>query len=118
MAIRIEHVGDVAIVNADGMFTGGEETTEFATALRSLIDGNEQKILLDLSETRLMLSLAIGALVDSHVRAAERGVLFYVCETRPALKKVFETIQIQSQLLHYFDSRDEALKALQKHESQ
>jgi len=115
MSVHIEHVGEVAVVVAEGMFTGGKETLELEASLRALIENKERrKILLNLSGTRLMLSVAIGALVAAHVRATEHGVTFYVCGIRPALKKVFETFQIQSQVLNDFESCEEALQALQE----
>ena len=77
MAIRIEQAGDVAVVVTEGIFTGGAETDELEASLREVIEKpGQRKILLNLSGTRLMLSLAIGVLMAAHLSAASRGIHF------------------------------------------
>ena len=115
MAVRVEDRGDIAYVIAEGMFTGGAETTQLRATLTDLIDDpRRRKILLNLSGTRLMLSLAIGALIEAHTRAQERDIPFYVCGVRSALQKVFSTLHIGTHALKSFDSCEEALEALRK----
>jgi anti-anti-sigma factor len=114
MAIRVEHVNDVVVVATEGILTGGQETDEFEATLRGLIDEEgRRKILLDLSGTRLMLSLAIGVMMAAHVRATERSILFYVCGISPGLQKVLETIKAKPNVLNHFDTCSKALQALQ-----
>ncbi|UCE03503.1 MAG: STAS domain-containing protein [Candidatus Latescibacterota bacterium] len=115
MSIRIDHVGDVAVVVTEGIFTGGPETDELESTLRGLIEEpGRRKILLNLSGTRLMLSLAIGVLMAAHVDATSRGIRFYVCGISPGLRKVLETIKAQPKVLNHFDDCSEALETLQR----
>lgn len=115
MSVQVEHVGDVAVIFAAGSFTGGEETHELESTLRGAIESQQRpKVLLNLSETRLMLSLAIGVLASAHVGASKRSGHLYVCGIRPALMKVIQTIKMQPDVLIHFDDCDEALKRLQE----
>ncbi len=115
MSVRVEERDDVACVIAEGMFTGGTETIQLQATLADLIDDpRRRKVLLNLTGTRLMLSVAIGALVAANARAREREILFYVCGLRPALKIVFDTFQIGADVLTSFDSCDEAFEALRR----
>jgi anti-anti-sigma factor len=113
MSIQVEQLGDVAVVVAAGMFTGGSETEELESTLRGLIEEQQHpQVLLNLSGTRLMLSLAIGVLASAHVGATQRGSHFYVCGIRPSLMKVMQTIKVQPNVLNHFERCDEALRAL------
>ncbi len=113
-AVRVERVGDVTVVVAEGLFTGGAETEALREQLeRALEELGQRKILLNLSATQLMLSLAVGILIQTHARAVERGILFWVCGVRPTLRKVFETLRVQSSALKYDDDCRAALEALQ-----
>ena len=112
--VRVERVGDVTVVIAEGLFTGGEETEELRLTLQDALQEKEQrKILLNLSGTQLMLSLAVGILMTTHVRAAERGILFCLCGLRPSLRKVLETLMAKPLTLRHYDDCHAALEALQ-----
>ncbi len=113
MAIRIEHVGDVAIVIAEGRFVGGEETDELDAALTKLVvEGGQKKTLLNLAGTRLMNSMGLGVLVKTQTAVNERGAHFALCGLQPSLKAVI--VRCFRSAIQVHDSCDEALKALQE----
>jgi anti-anti-sigma factor len=114
-SVNVERADDVTVIFAEGLFTGGEETEELRLVMQeALQQPGQRKILLNLSGTQLMLSLAVGILMTTHVRAKERGILFYVCGVRPSLHKVLETIMVKPLALRHFDDCAEALEALKK----
>jgi len=114
-SVHVERVDDVTVVIAEGLFTGGEETEELRLTMQEVLQQpGQRKILLDLSGTQLMLSLAVGILMTTHVRARERGILFSVCSVRPSLKKVLETIMAKPLSLHQHEDRAAALETLKK----
>ena len=112
-SVQVERVDDVTVVIAEGLFTGGEETEELRLTMQELLQQpGQRKILLNLSGTQLMLSLAVGILMTTHVRAKELGILFYVCGVRPSLRKVLETIMVKPLSLVHFDDCAAALEGL------
>ena len=79
MAIRIEHVGNVAVVSAEGRFVGGTETQQLDAALTKLVvEEGRTKLLLNLTGTQLMNSMGLGVLVKTQTAVNERGAHFAV----------------------------------------
>ena len=113
MAIRIEHAGDVAIVAPEGIFKGGKKTDELQATLTRLIIEDGQSTLLDLSHVDLMSSVAIGVVIVAHTQAEERGVDFVLCGIQRRVESVLQILRRFGPRLRVFESRDEALKALQ-----
>lgn len=114
-SVQVENVDDVTVVVAEGLFTGGTETEELRQTMQDLLQQpGQRKILLNLSGVQLMLSLAVGILMTTHVRAKERGILFYVCGVRPSLRKVFETIMVRPLSLTHYEDCVAALEVLKK----
>ena len=75
MALRVERVGEVAVLMPQGMLKGGKETDEVENALRKLIYDDHNKILLDLAGVSHMSSMAIGVLASAHSSAASNDSL-------------------------------------------
>ena len=113
MAIRNEHVGDVAIVIPEGMLTGDPETDKLENNLEELIRGGQKKILLNLTRTTFMTSLAFGVLIATHTSAKKHNITFYICGMQERVMKVIKVIRVMG-WPKQFDSCDEALKALQE----
>jgi anti-anti-sigma factor len=116
MAVRIEHVGDVAIVIAEGTFITHEQIDALDDALTQLIVENEQKkCLLNVGAVRHMSSLGIGVIVRAHSQAKQRGAALYLCGFKRA-KRPELTILLTNILaaLNHFEDCEEALKALQE----
>ena len=113
MAIRIEHVGDVAIVIAEGMLTGDAKTDALQSNLEELIRRGQRKILLNLTRTTFVASRAFGILIATHTRAKKHNITFYICGMQERVKKVINLVRFTG-WPKQFDSCDEALKALQE----
>jgi anti-anti-sigma factor len=113
LSVKIEHVGDVAVVTADGQFVGGGETDELDSALtRLVVQEGQRKTLLNLAETRIMSSMALGVLVKTQTAVREREGQFALCAPRPRLKSVIA--RCFGSVIQMYDSQDEALKRLQE----
>jgi anti-anti-sigma factor len=113
MAIRIEHVGDVAIVIPEGVLTGDAETDELENNLKELIRRGQKKILLNLTRTTFMTSHAFGVLIATHASAKKLNIAFYICGMQERVMKVIKVIRVMG-WPKQFDSCEEALKALQE----
>ena len=113
MAIRIEHVGDVAVVIVEGMLTGDPETDQFQSTLDGLIQGGQKKVLLNLEGTTFITSRAFGVIIVSHNAAKKHKATLYTCGMQERVMKVIKIIRVTG-WPKQFDSCKEALAALQE----
>lgn len=111
--VQMERVGQVAMVVADGRFVGKTEINELDALLTKLVeDDGEKKILVNLTGTGLMSSMALGVLIKTQRAATARGAHLALCGLHPRLRSV--VVRCFGSLLQLFDRCDEALQALQK----
>ena len=116
MATRVEYLGDVAIVSAEGVVRHGTETDQLeAASKQAIIIEGCRKVLVDLSHAEVKSSIAIGALASATASARKSDGHMVLCGVEPRLKKVLSIFHCFSQPLEMFDSCDDALEALQKH---
>jgi anti-anti-sigma factor len=113
MAIRTEKIGDVFVIVPEGMLKGDKETSQLDYELRRLVQGNQQKILLDLRNTSHLNSIAIGVLAGVHTSAATRGLNFAVCNLERRIQNVLTILKLVN-VLHVYDTREDALAAFAK----
>jgi anti-anti-sigma factor len=111
MALRTEKVGDVVVVLPEGRLWGDKETTQLESELRRLMQANQKKILLDLRHVSAMNSVAIGVLAGVHASAASRNLAFFVCNIERRIHNVLTILKLIN-VLHVYDTREEALEAL------
>jgi anti-anti-sigma factor len=111
MAIRIEHVGDVAVVSVEDVLTDGTKVDELkAVLLRIIESGGRSRVLVDLTRVQHLTSTAMGMLVRAYMQAIECGVALRICGLSP---DVLPPVTWPP-MLNVYESRDEALKALQE----
>ena len=110
MAIRTEKLGEVFIVVPEGMLKGDKETDQLDYELRRLVQGGQNKILLDLRNTTHLNSIAIGILAGIHTGAANRGLHFAVCNLERRIQNVLTILKLVN-VLHVYDTREDAIAA-------
>lgn len=111
MSIRVEHVGDVAMVIPRGMLTGDPDTDELQRNLDALIDAKHKKILLNLEETTFMTSRAFGVVIVAHNSARKHKLALYTCGMQPRVMSVINVIRVAG-WPKQFETREAALQAL------
>lgn len=112
MAIRVEHVGDVAVVILKGNFFGEKETNELRVTLDGLTtNADQRKILLNLTGVRRMNSIALGVLFAIASRTSKEHVI--ACGVQ---QQVSDILLMPKCIFPFriYDSCDEALKVLQQ----
>ena len=113
MAIRIEHVGDVAIVIAEDKFDYSSDYRKLDDTLSTLMD-DHQKILLNMSRMKFFYpTTAISNMIRVHKMAAEREVTLYFCGVEPRIDGPIKSYPAKLPYT-YFSTCEEALKALQE----
>jgi anti-anti-sigma factor len=81
--------GDVAILRPEGMLLGGEETEELDRKIRALVEGGNQKLLIDLGNATYMNSAAIASLLRWHANYKTRSGEIRLCRLDGKIKQVF-----------------------------
>ena len=113
MPLQVEHVDDVAIVTATKRLIVEEEIRDLDTALTQLIvEDGQLKTVLDMSETRLVSSMALGVLVKTQLSIRERQAHFAICNVHPRLHSVIA--RCFGSVIQEFKTCDEALAAMRK----
>jgi anti-sigma B factor antagonist len=73
MAFRIETKGKYKILRANQELTALSSIEKLTGVLTDLVDGGNKHLVVDLSETVVIDSSVIGAIVSTHHRVSDRG---------------------------------------------
>ncbi len=111
MAVRVEKLGEVAIVAPEGNFFGGKETDELEKTFRDLQAKENKKMVLDLGRVSHLNSIAIGLLVGAHTNYQKRGGRIILANVDRRINNVFVVTKL-SLVFEVANTREEALAAL------
>jgi anti-sigma B factor antagonist len=112
MAVRVEKVGDVAIVTPEGQFWGGKETDELENIFKELATQGNSKAVLNLAKVDYLNSTALGVLVSAHSNYSKRGGSIKLTNLDKRVKSVFLVTKL-TLVFDVCDSNAEALKAFE-----
>lgn len=112
MAVRAMTINnlDVAILDARGSFTGGDETDELKSAAIDLFEQGNRKLVIDLANANYFNSLGIGALINIHARYTKDQGLIKLCNMGKGVQNVF----VITKLMSIFDVEETREEAIQK----
>lgn len=111
MAVKVEKLGDVAVVAPEGNFFGGKETDELDKTIKSLQGDENKKMVLDLGRVNHLNSMAIGLLVGAHTNYQKRGGRIVLANVDRRISNVFVVTKL-SLVFEVANTREEALAAL------
>jgi anti-anti-sigma factor len=112
MPIQVERVGDVAVVTAGKRLIIEAEIEDLdATLTKLIVDEGQAKTILNMSETRLVNSMALGVLVKTQLAIRERQAHFALCDVHPRLKALIS--RCFGSVIREYETCDEALKAME-----
>ena len=77
--MKVRKHDNVAIIAPHGWLMGGDETDEFQNAVQRALDDGHANILIDLVETEMLNSTAIGVIAGCHRSCEERGGRMVLC---------------------------------------
>ena len=103
--------GEIVIIDISGKIMGGEETTMFHGRIHEYLNRNKKKFVLDLAKTDWMNSVGLGMLISALTSVKNSGgrlVLANITKIESIL-----TITRLISVFEHFESREDALKALQ-----
>lgn len=110
MQIHLRKIGDVAIVAPKGRLVAGVGDEALHRVLHELLEGDWQKILLDLAEVSYIDSSGIGELVDGLRSAKALGVQIKTTRMARRVEGVLRLSQILP-LFEVYEDADQALEA-------
>ena len=111
MAVKVEKMGDVAVVVPEGNFFGGKETDDLEKNIKALAADENKKMVLDLGRVNHLNSMAIGLLVSAHTNYQKRGGRIVLANVDRRISNVFVVTKL-SLVFEVADTREEALAAL------
>jgi anti-sigma B factor antagonist len=109
MQTRVRHVDNVAIITVEGRITSGQSSLELRKILRELLDGNSDKILIDLHGVGYVDSAGLGELVRGYSSVRNAGGQVRV--VNPS-KRVHDLLQM-TRLASVFDVQPDEATAIQ-----
>jgi anti-sigma B factor antagonist len=109
MQTGVRHVDDVAIITVTGRITSGQPSLELRKAVRELLDGNSDKILIDLHGVGYVDSAGLGELVRTYSSVRNTGGQVRV--VNPS-KRVHDLLQM-TRLASVFDVQPDEATAIQ-----
>ena len=88
-----------------------ENVDDVKSEAMKVIDAGRGGIILDMSDTKFIDSIGLGALVSILKQAAQKDMKIILCSLSPQVRQIFELTRLY-RLFDIFDSVDEALKSI------
>ena len=108
LSIKQRQAGDVAILDLDGEVRIGDSATALRSAIRELVAGGNQKILLNLAGVRYIDSSGIGELIANYTTVGRSGGQLKLLN----LTDKVQDLLVITKLLTVFDVYDNEADAL------
>jgi anti-sigma B factor antagonist len=106
--INQRQAGDVAVLDLDGEVRIGDSSTALRTAIRNLVGGGNQKILLNLAGVKYIDSSGIGELIANYTTVGRGGGQLKLLN----LTDKVQDLLVITKLLTVFDVYDNEADAL------
>ena len=107
-----EMINDIAIVTIYGNYLDASNHEEFRQAITPVLDEND-KVVLDIGQLETVDSSGLGTFAFCMRRIGGRKGKLVVCSAGPQVSLAFDLIHID-RMIDLFDTRNEALAALQE----
>ena len=89
MAVKERTEGDIVMLYPKGFLMGGAETDELQNRVKELEESGNKKLIINLSETSMMNSTAIGVFITAHKHYTESGAKLKLCSVDRKIQNVF-----------------------------
>src|SRR5882762_1609481 len=87
--MKQRQVGSIAILTPRGYLTGGDETDELEKAIKTLGEGGNLHLVINLGETQHLNSTALGVLISAHSNYVRRGGQMKLCSVDKRIENIF-----------------------------
>jgi anti-sigma B factor antagonist len=110
MKIEMKETGDVSIMILKGKLMGGPETIEVHEQVKSLIDQDRKKVVIDLSHVAWMNSSGLGTMMGCLTSLRNAGGDLKLAGVTEKVKSLFMITKLIT-IFETYDSADEAAAA-------
>jgi anti-sigma B factor antagonist len=110
MKIEMKEVGDVIVMILKGKLMGGPETIEVHEQVKSLIDQDRKKVVIDLSHVAWMNSSGLGTMMGCLTSLKNAGGDLKLAGVTEKVKSLFMITKLIT-IFETYDSADQAAAA-------
>jgi anti-sigma B factor antagonist len=114
--MKQRQVGNIVILSPKGYLTGGDETEELEQTIRSLGEGGNKHLVINLSETQHLNSTALGVLISAHSNYVRRGGQMKLCSVDKRIENIFVITKL-SLVFDVYPSEEQAIASFAERES-
>jgi anti-sigma B factor antagonist len=107
LRVDVDERDDHALVIAAGEIDAATAES-LATPVAQALESGHRRVLVDFAEVTFIDSTGLGVLVKSHRKAESMSAVFGVVHPTPQTRKLIAVLGLD-QLLHVYDSREQAL---------
>jgi len=108
VTIKEDARGDVALLILGGTLMGEPEASQFQQKKFQLLEAKRAKIVVDLSELKMINSYGLGTLISALVSARNRGGDIRLAHVSNDIDYVIKTVQL-GKVFKIFETIDEAV---------
>ncbi len=114
--MKQRQVGDVVVLAPKGYLTGGDETDELEQAIKSLGEGGNKHLVINLGETQHLNSTALGVLISAHSSYVRRGGQMKLCSVDKRIQNIFVITKL-SMVFDVYPTEETAIASFAERES-
>ena len=87
--MKQRQVGTIAILVPHGYLTGDDETDKLEQGIKTLSEGGNKHLVINLGETQHLNSTALGVLISAHSNYVRRGGQMKLCSVDKRIENIF-----------------------------
>jgi anti-sigma B factor antagonist len=106
--MKQRQVANIVILVPKGYLTGGDETDELEQAIKTLADGGNKALVVNLADTQHLNSTALGVLISAHSNYVRRGGQMKLCSVDKKIENIFVITKL-SLVFDVYPNEDQAI---------
>lgn len=114
--MKQRQVGEIVILAPKGYLTGGDETDELEQAIKTLGEGGNKHLVINLAETQHLNSTALGVLISGHSSYVRRGGQMKLCSVDQRIQNIFVITKL-SMVFDVYPTEEQAIASFAERES-
>jgi anti-sigma B factor antagonist len=114
--MKQRQVGNIVVLAPKGYLTGGDETEELEKTIKSLSEGGNKSLVINLAETQHLNSTALGVLISAHWSYVRRGGQIKLCSVDKRIENIFVITKL-SLVFDVYPNEEAAIASFTEKES-
>ncbi|MBC8490912.1 STAS domain-containing protein [Bacteroidota bacterium] len=98
----------IIVIEPKGNFVGGEETDDLRDTIKNLSEGDNKKLVIDLSDVLYLNSTALGVLISAHANYTKREGKIKLSNLNKNLENLFVITKL-ALIFDSFENQEEAV---------